>query len=1215
MRRIHARDRQALALVITIGMLAPQAAVGAGGDADLFTTSVAPNVVLMVDNSGSMNHVVWHPEFDPSTTPSCRSYNDTATYSFNSELTFSRCGNTRTLYPDPGIGGWTRINGRYLNWIFSDESDDYQSDIADNGNGTRSACVIAEGFPAPYSKYRRSRISAAKEIIREVVCSVNEKGSVRFGLANFYNASDPKGGYMKVPVDDPSVAQAAKIGDFIEDLTADSWTPLAETLYNVYRYFQSRTNPAFGKDGSTEFPPYDIRTTGSTTTNMSDVPPSPAQYTCQKNFVIIITDGEPTKDDFDDMDLDRFTNDLIGDYNSDNLLPEAGDETPSSCPTCNETSYYLDDIAKFMQDNDFHRDLDGVQTIDVYTVGFTTAETANQLLEKTAAVGNGLFFHSNNAEELAAAIVASVTDIIEKTQSFTSATVPASRTADGDNFYTSFFIPQADTGFWEGHLKNFGFTADGDIVNKSGNCATGESASASPPCDSNGALRFADDAHWDAAEKVPDPASRKLYLEFSGKSMFSQPDEFKIPPGEEAEAATLFGFQAGVDDLEAPYDSLSPNTPAEMAVALVDVTRGCVFGSDPCVARVNASGDKIMLGDIFHSNPVVVGSPNAPINDLSYKRFVGQKRERTRVIYAGANDGFLHAFHAGQWQSFELDVDGNPTTVPLAAPTHDRGTGEELFGFMPSKVRDVIKELPKSTTFPRTMETVDGSPVAADAWFYREVSNGALAGVNPELSSKDDEPLRWRTVVMGGLRNGGEAYYALDVTDPSNSAGESTSSYPRYLWGFPCDLCNQAVNPDTVDEKEYVGGTWSEPVITRVRVKVNDGMNPNGYDRWVAIFGGGYHPQGDPNGSDYRTPDDSGFEPKGRAIYMVDITTGEVLAKKRFDEGADGLSDTHSPTVGIKEMRYAIASAPTVFDLDFDGYADVIYIGDLGGNLWKWVVSELGDDPINNSGSDDDMAQPNWPFRLFFRGGTSLEPTLPPEQLGSTYDNTVHYQSFFFPPTGVLRSGNVYLAFGAGERANPQGPASAFNDGDASNNNHYYVVQDKDPFEKAVSAPHPITDAVVEADLADLSAGTSTTCEQISAKPGYYLTARDAEKFITNSVIFFGEVFTASFLPADPSTTDPCLSKGDAYLYRFDLECAIGAFQDDPGSADDKRRKKIGGGIPTRPRISVGDLDGGGGGGGCANRIVVITSDGEIDSDCPGSVSSSGVRLRSWRQR
>ena len=185
MSKSQSINRAILHLTLCLSLLSAASTVQAG-DADLFTSAVAPNVVLMVDNSGSMNHVVWHPEFDPSDTPTCGVYNNGSTYYFSSELTFSQCGNSRTLYPDPGIGGWTRINGRYLNWLFSDESDDHQSDIASGSNGTRSACLIAQGMPATYSKYRRSRVSAAKEILREVICSVNEKGAVRFGLANFF---------------------------------------------------------------------------------------------------------------------------------------------------------------------------------------------------------------------------------------------------------------------------------------------------------------------------------------------------------------------------------------------------------------------------------------------------------------------------------------------------------------------------------------------------------------------------------------------------------------------------------------------------------------------------------------------------------------------------------------------------------------------------------------------------------------------------------------------------------------------------------------------------------------------------------------------------------------------------------------------------------------------------------------------------------------------
>ena len=54
-----------------------------------------PNVMLIVDNSGSMNNITWHPEFDPTVTPTCQHYNDSTTYSFSSTLTLNRCGNTR----------------------------------------------------------------------------------------------------------------------------------------------------------------------------------------------------------------------------------------------------------------------------------------------------------------------------------------------------------------------------------------------------------------------------------------------------------------------------------------------------------------------------------------------------------------------------------------------------------------------------------------------------------------------------------------------------------------------------------------------------------------------------------------------------------------------------------------------------------------------------------------------------------------------------------------------------------------------------------------------------------------------------------------------------------------------------------------------------------------------------------------------------------------
>ncbi|MCH2171178.1 hypothetical protein MK489_10375 [Myxococcota bacterium] len=1193
-------------------------------DSNLFQVRVAPNVMLMVDNSASMNHVVWHPAYDPDSSSSCGFFPEETIrvhsyYSWGGSGdryippgTYTLCGNTREIFADSIVtaaGNATRWSGHYLNWYFSDSADPYAGEVVDDDNGERSACLTdpsGPNMPASYPKYRRTRIAAAKEVLREVVCQVNAEGQVRFGLGVFYRSSvDPRGGYVPVPIADYTPSQASEIDVFIEDeLEGESWTPLSETLFNVYRYFQSRSNPAIGKNGSTEFPRYNIRTNGYTTTNNSLVPGSPVENACQKNFVIIITDGEPTRDDFDQMNKSQFLNELIGDYNPDNASPENGSELTSN----SEGSWYLDDVAMFMQQNDFHRDYAGTQVIDVYTVGFTTSDDANAILEKTADVGNGLFFFSNNAEELTSAIVDAVTDILEKSQSFTSATVPASRTTDGSNFYSSYFLPREDQGFWEGHLKNFEFSGAGDILAADGSCATGPTGTLPPGCPSD-QLRTSATAFWDAATVMPAPGARKLYVGSSGTVFGTKPNTWGNVDKDDLSLTAA-------DLSSAPYDTLADLD--EAASAIMEAFQGCEFGSDPCVARTNEAGGPAILGDVFHSNPVVVGSPNSAINDSVYQQFAAEKRSRSRVIYAGANDGFLHGFNAGDWRNFEADG-----VTPKIPPVHDRGTGVEIFGFMPAAIRDVAKELPKVTSFPRMtsgiggspivpLETVDGSPVVADVWIQRDVlPSGNLGSVNPTLSSESKQVEQWRTVLLGGLRNGGNSYYALDITDPPSSSGPPNPKYPLYLWEFPCNDCSAAgvSNPGTSVEVSQMGASWSEPVITRVRVASSSSPAAEGYERWVAIFGAGYHRCGDPYSAFYTSPTECVGQPdeaRGRAIYMVDLTTGEVLAKKYWSAAAEFSPAGSGTQMGFPEMRFGFASSPAVFDLDFDGFADIVYIGDLGGNVWKWVIHGLGDDPVHDSGAEGDPSQPDWPFRLFFQASSAASPMPAAASVGYPH------QSFYFPPTGVLRDGQLVLALGAGQRENPQ---YSDDDGLEETNNHYYVIEDSDPFERSATAPNSLTGFLSEDDLATNAQIDSQTCSNIQSNfSGFFLTGRDSEKFITNSVVFLGDLYFGSFVPPDPSTADPCNSTGESYLYSFDVDCANGSFTPNPGTGNEDRRLLIGTGLPTRPRVSVGGLNEGNATASCNNKVIVITSDGGIQNQCK-TLPSRGINIRSWRSR
>ena len=1111
--------RTLVALALAAGLLTA-APVGAQlDDTALFSTQVPPNVVMLVDNSGSMHHIVWHPAYDPSWTPGpsdpplCTHYSNTSQYFYSSNTNLTRCGNNRTIYVDPSISGSTRYWGHYLNWLFSDNADPYVSELADLNNGTPSTCLGGSN----YSLYRRSRVTAAQQILREVFCNVNAGSAVRFGIAKFRRGFDPEGGYVRVPPNDyfdaagdPNVyslngvtqSHGDHLNDAIDELTGEAWTPLSETLFQVYTYFMSRSSAdrPLGADGSTRFPEYEYRTCWScsnggrfSTAGSPSVPDSPVQWACQRNFVVIITDGEPTKDDFDsgapdDKGFDEF-DDLIGDF-----IPGDETETGVTCTGCNETSLYLDDIARFMNERDFLPNetlFPGDQTIDVYTVGFTTSAFANDILSRTAAEGNGTFFFSNDAETLAQSIIDTVTDIVRKAQAFTAPTVPASRLADDAKLYTSYFVPSSTNGFWEGHLRSWTITLAGEIHDKFGACALNDPDLGE--CNDGPFLTGAQ-PHWDAADQVPAPASRNLFtseLTSPGVSTRITFDTGNVDETDLGVTASDLGLY--------PYPGAPATTAAGLAEMVVQNLRGCEFGTGitaaPCITRPS------VLGDIFHSAPVVIPHPPGDSGDVSYNNFSKNLVNRDRVIVGGANDGFFRIFHAGDWDAL--------------SSTYSPGTGTELAGFMPYAARKNAKELPIDSG-SRDHYFVDGSPTVVDAWFY----------TNPTNNSRIVNGSEWRTVAISGLRQGGESYFALDLTDPTSP------SYPGYLWEFPREDAPAALT-------DYIGQTWSKPVVTRIRTSVNgDINNGQGYERWVAVFGGGFDPTSDPN-------DHAAYDPaatKGRAIVILDLKTGEVIAMKKFDPAA---------TDGQEDMLYAIPSSPAVFDLDFDGFADVIYVGDLGGNVWKWVLegkdsmdeTVLVEDVVNGLGNVD---QPQLPFKIWFQA--------------PVYDSGTnkYYKSFYNTPSGTLKSQKLWLVFGSGERSNL--PFTGFTS-TTLENNRLYSIRDVDPMEKS----DPILPALTELDLSDLTGGTS--CASLGANAGFFIRGEDGEKFVTETDILFFYVFAVSYKPL--TSTSPCETSGAVFLYAFKVHCGEALFESSPGNPVIKIQ--LNESTPTTPTITVGN--------------------------------------------
>jgi type IV pilus assembly protein PilY1 len=473
---------------------------------------------------------------------------------------------------------------------------------------------------------------------------------------------------------------------------------------------------------------------------------------------------------------------------------------------------------------------------------------------------------------------------------------------------------------------------------------------------------------------------------------------------------------------------------------------------------------------------------------------------------------------------------------------------------MPWQARMKIKNLPIDAPTDRN-HYVDGSPQTADMWFY-----SASTDTTKEASE-------WRTVLIGGLREGGSQFYALDVTNPDGINGPAgVLPYPGYLWEFP-----REDDPDS--DLDFMGETWSQPIMTRVRVKVGAADNGGlGYERWVVIVTAGYDETGNPNPTDV-TGLVSAYDPtgtKGRAIFILDAKTGEVLAEKKFDAGA---ADAQA------DLLYTIPSTPAVFDLNVDGYADVIYVGDLGGRVFKWVIADIGEDRVNDGSGL--RTQPNWPFKLFFQAPVT------------NIAGTDYFKNFYFSPAATFYGGKLWLAFGSGERRHLPFEGVAVED----ENNRFYVMSDLDPYERAGTPYATLT----EADLTDI---TGDEDGATFVNRGYYFKVADGEKFVTEIEIFAGQVIGASFVPTPSANV--CAARGDATLYVFDIRDGKGFFDTGGGTPVPTRGMSIGTGLPTNPKVSVGV-------GGKDNRVYIEKSGTDLWSSEQYDIPTGG-RYIYWRE-
>jgi len=564
-----------------------------------------------------------------------------------------------------------------------------------------------------------------------------------------------------------------------------------------------------------------------------------------------------------------------------------------------------------------------------------------------------------------------------------------------------------------------------------------------------------------------------------------------------------------------------------------------------------------VLGDTYHSEMVMVGAPNAPWSSdankfgkseayyrytKNYSGFIANNASRLTQIYVGANDGMLHAF--------DLDLNEQWAFIPppvlpmLRNMAGDKGSGTIGGG--------------KSNT----MFTVDGPITVKDVYFTGES--------------------KWKTVLMGGLGWGGNAYYALDITDPNA---------PKHLFSFSNDVSNKVINywdasgkkstfaysgNCTAFDYSKLGGAWSRPVI--MLLPYSEGAFNQ---RWVAVFGGGYAGGASVTG----TGSTSSF---GAYAYAIELeadsglsteSCGAATANAATSTGGHVITATPLSSDTASNIPNGVTAHLSVVTGDGTSmanyYGGIAYFTDLQGKLWKWNLSKanLLDSNANLFGL----------YQSFRAEATLANDRMGFNQLGTTI------------VSGADGNGNnlsrLYNYFGTGDLTRIQRRASTIN-------NRIYGVSDPDFPSRLLTSTNQTVVSFTNVDTQNCSVNNSWYAN-VWARTGQNPVS-DFQKIVGRASVYNKYVYFTAYQPEAQS----CPKYGTSRLIEMSDSCQAGG----AGAV-------IGDGLATQPVIDAkGNIY-----IGVSNLAPGKTLANGVDNiarlKATPSANSGRIQYKSWREK
>lgn len=494
---------------------------------------------------------------------------------------------------------------------------------------------------------------------------------------------------------------------------------------------------------------------------------TPIKQACQSNFIVLLSDGKPQYSyDFDDEGDRDGTNSPPPTYEKleKGEFPAMLDKADASnqfdhtrCAANKTPSGYRSgacgpEMTGFLSKAD-NSDLDGVQTINTYAIGFGLdgEPSAQDYLKSLVSTDDPStpevegYFSAEDEGQLSQAFSNILSSISSTTTSFASPGYSVDLKTglfNEENIYIPVFEKSLSPR-WSGNLKKFKLATDTNgksiVIDKLGKQAVdnlGIFAEGAVDIWSKSTSGDGRDVAKGGVAQLINPNNRKAYTDIacgnpvSDCAFLSYAKNRLHPENDVSNEGAVTNEMLGLDEDESESTRIN----------MLDFIRGRKWNSE-----TNAYDLMPHMGDMLHTKPLIV------TYDENYKDGASANGQ---VVYATTNEGYLHAF--------------------------DTVTGKEIFAYMPSSL---MKNIPVQ---------------------YYNASIGEHAygidGVMSKRVERDNDGKITKVLLYFGLRRGGREYYALDVTTPEN---------PKLLWKIDGALAE--------GDFAKLGQSWSTPYLAKIR--------------------------------------------------------------------------------------------------------------------------------------------------------------------------------------------------------------------------------------------------------------------------------------------------------------------------------------------------------------------------------------------------------------